>query len=136
MQKLIFILSIIINLNIYATTKIIYYCTGKQNQNSRYFKIGYFDRPCDIIMFDQRFITQKILLLENNKKNYKIYNYEKQQIINKQQQVCNKINEQIKQTEHLLLINKNNKILLNKLKRKLTRYKKLKQKNCPDNYLR
>lgn len=127
MQKLIFTLLIIINLKItklYAITKIIYYCETKEHQNSIDFKIGYFDRPCDTVMFDKKFIIQKILLLKNYNKSYKIYNYEKQQ-------VCNKISEQIQQIEKLLIINKNNKILLNKLKRKLSRYKKLKQKNCP-----
>lgn len=133
MRKLIFVFSIIINLKItglYANNKIIYYCEFKQNKDSRYFKTGYFDRPCDIIMSDEKFVMQKILLLENYKKNYKIYNYEQQQILNKKQQLCNKISEQIKQMEKLLVTNKNNKILFNKLKRKLIRYKKLKQKNC------
>ena len=87
-------------------------------------------------MSDEKFVIQKILLLENYKRNYKIYNYEQQQIINKKEQFCNNISEQIKQKEKLLVTNKNNKILFNKLKRKLARYKKLKQKNCPNNDLR
>ena len=133
MQKLILTMLVVTNLiaiKSYAVTKFIYYCEAAYGHNYKYFKIGYSDRPCNIFMSEQQLITEKILLLEAYKKNYKIYSYEQEQIINQKQQICNKINEHIQQTEKLLIINKNNKIILNKLKRKLSRYKKLKQKSC------
>lgn len=117
-------------INLSAETKIIYYCETQKSKYIKYSKRGYSDRPCDVQIFDPILTNQTVLVLEYYKKNYNIHNYENQRIITQKQQACNKILEKINQHVNLLKSEKNNKILINKLRRKLSSYKKLQQKYC------